>query len=30
VTFVEAIPLTATGKLYELQLRQQFANHVMG
>ncbi len=30
VVFVEAIPLTATGKLYKLQLRQQFADHFMG
>jgi acyl-CoA synthetase (AMP-forming)/AMP-acid ligase II len=25
--FVDAIPLTATGKLWKLKLREQFAHH---
>jgi len=29
VVFVEKLPLTATGKLSKLQLRQQFASHVL-
>jgi fatty-acyl-CoA synthase len=29
VVFVDAIPLTATGKLYKLELRKRFAEHFM-
>ena len=29
VSFVEALPMTATGKVHKLTLRQRFRNHLI-